>query len=53
MMEIEPISPYAPVVTVRKVERDEHQKKPAQKKPQPKPEQTDAHQPAEHVDEIV
>jgi len=53
MIEIEPISPYPPIVTVRKVERDEHQKHPAQKKPQPKPEQTETDQPAEHIDEIV
>lgn len=55
MAEITPITPYSPVQTIYKVERDEPKQRPPRKPPQPKPEsQPDSDkQPAEHIDEIV
>lgn len=54
MTEITPITPYGPVITIQKVERDQPQKQRPRQQPKPKPEQNNTdRQPREHIDEIV
>lgn len=54
MAEITPITPYGPVITIQKVERDQRQKQPPRQQPKPKPEQSKTdRQPSEHIDERV
>ena len=52
MLDIQPVSPYMPVVKAKKIKRDDNrpEKQPRRKKPEV--EEQDA-EPMQHIDEIV
>ena len=52
MLDIQPVSPYSPVIKPKKIKRDDNRPENRQRKEKPEAQEHDA-EPMQHIDEIV
>lgn len=52
MLDIQPVSPYSPVIKPKKIKRDDNRPENRQRKKNPEAQEHDA-EPIQHIDEIV
>ncbi len=52
MLDIQPVSPYSPVIKPKKIKRDDNRPENRQRKKKPEVQEHDA-DPIQHIDEIV
>jgi len=52
MLDIQPVSPYSPVIKPKKIKRDDNRPENEQRKKKPEAQEHDA-EPMQHIDEIV
>jgi len=52
MLDIQPVSPYSPVIKPKKIKRDDNRPENRQRKKKPEVQEHDA-EPIQHIDEIV